>query len=94
MQTPAKSRQNGSGRNKRAAAALDGDRRALAKILTKLKTPETKTAIRSRAPFGYQRFGRAFATLVEDGTIQPVELTKGKGQHPYEAWRLKADDET
>jgi hypothetical protein len=78
----------------RTAATLDSDRRALVKILTKLKSPETKTAIRARAAFGYERFGRAFANLVEDGTIRPVKLTKGKGQHVYEAWRLKTDHET
>ena len=57
--------------DERAAAALDGDRRELAKILTKLKTPETKTAIRSRAPFGYQRFGRALPPLWRMARFNP-----------------------
>ncbi len=78
----------------RAAATLDSDRRELVKILTKLKQPETKTVIRGRASFGRERFERAFASLAEDTTIRPVELTKGKGQHVYEGWRLRTEGET
>ena len=78
----------------RAAATLDSDRRELVKVITKLKTPETKTAIRGRAPFGRERFERAFSSLAEDTTIRPVELTKGKGQHVYEGWRLRTEGET
>jgi hypothetical protein len=73
----------------RAATALDSDRKELVKILAKLKAPETKTVLRGRVSFAYQRFIRAFASLTEDGTFQAVELTKGKGKHTYEAWRLR-----
>ena len=78
----------------RRAAELESDRAAIVKIMGKLNGPETKTVIRDRVEFGKERFGRAFASLTEDGTIRPVELKKGRGTHSYEAWRLKKDDET
>ncbi len=80
--------------DERAADAIDSDRKAVVRILAKLKAPETKTGIRGRAGFGSERFNRAFYSLSEDGTIRPVEVMKGKGKHPYEAWRLRAEDET
>ena len=80
--------------SERAAATLDSDRAALVKIVAKLKAPETKTGIRGRAGFGNDRFNRAFFSLVEDTTIRPVELTKGKGKHEYEGWRLRNEGET
>jgi hypothetical protein len=80
--------------DERAAATLDSDRKELVKILTKLARPETKTVIRGRATFGRERFDRAFVSLADDGIFRPVALTKGRGQHDYEAWRLRTDDET
>jgi hypothetical protein len=77
----------------RAAAALDCDRKELVQILAKLKAPETRSGLRERVSFGYARFNRALASLAEDGTIISVELTKGRGQHVYEAWRLRNDND-
>ncbi len=81
-------------KEERDAATLDKDRQALVKVLAKSKAPETKTAIRTRAGLGFDRFNRAFASLTEDETIRAAEVTKGRGKHPYEAWRLKTEGET
>ena len=81
-------------KEERDAATLDKDRQALVKVLAKAKAPETKTAIRARAGLGFDRFNRAFASLAEDETIRAAEVTKDRGKHPYEAWRLKTEGET
>ena len=78
----------------RTAAALDSDRKELVTILATAAQPQTKTEIRTRATFGYGRFNCAFASLVQDGTIEPKELTKGKGQHVYQGWTLRTEGQT
>lgn len=77
----------------RAAASLETDRSELVKVLTKAKRPETKTALRDRATLGHgQRFDRAFASLVDDGTLEPAEITKGNNR-PVSAWKLRETTE-
>ena len=75
----------------KAEAALESDRRAIVGMMVKLKTPPTKTELRDRAPFGHGRFSRAFSSLVDDGTVEPLEIHKGNNRK-YEAWTLRTTD--
>ena len=72
----------------RAAATLDGDRRELVKVATRLKTPQTERDLRANVPFQGNRFKLALTSLAEDGTMEPTELTK-TNNHVYPAWKLK-----
>ena len=74
----------------KADADLDADRREIVAVAVKLKTPESKTAIRERCQCGHARFGRAFASLVADGTLQEATVTKTNGQ-TYDGWRVRND---
>lgn len=77
----------------RAAAALDSDRRELVKVLARMKTPQTKSDLRTLAAVGHgQRFDKAFASLVSDGTVEPTEIMKGNNR-TWEAWKLRTEPE-
>lgn len=77
----------------RAAAILESDQKELVKIMARLKTPQTKSDLRNRIPFGHGRFDRAFASLASDGILEPTETTKGNNR-TFEAWKLrKSEDE-
>jgi replicative DNA helicase len=73
-----------------AAKDLEADRREIVQALTRSKRPETKSGLRERVGSGYQRFKAAFASLVDDGTIELTELKRRNGQS-YEAWQLRGD---
>jgi hypothetical protein len=60
--------------------------------LARLKTPRTKSDLRTLAAVGHGRFDRAFASLATDGTLQPAEITKGNNR-TFEAWKLRESDE-
>jgi hypothetical protein len=75
-------------RREKAAALLESDRKAVVAMVAKQKNPETKNALRNRASFGHGRFDRAFASLVEEGELVPVEVKKGN-ERPYEGWELR-----
>ena len=76
----------------RAAAALEADRKELVKVATRLKTPQTETALRGAVSFQGQRFKAALASLADDGTLQPAEIVKGNNR-AYPAWTLRQTDE-
>jgi hypothetical protein len=76
-------------RRAKAAAELEADRRELVKTATRLKKPQTKTALRDAACLGHgQRFKRAFDSLTDDGTLQPTDIIKGNNQ-PVPGWELR-----
>ena len=77
----------------KAAATLDSDRREIVGMMAKSKRPETKTSLRTRAPFGHGRFDRAFASLAADGTLQAAETEKGSNGRAYEGWELRRADD-
>ncbi len=80
-------------RKAKADADLEADRREIVGAAVKLKTPESKTAIRERVSCGHIRFGRAFASLVADGTLQQATVTKTNGQ-TYDGWKVRDEQET
>jgi len=88
----AQARQDEAKRQKaeeRATETLESDRKELVKVAARLKTPQTKTALRDRASLGHgKRFDRTFASLTDDGTFQPTEIIKGNNQ-PQPAWKLR-----
>ncbi len=75
-------------RRAKADADLDADRREIVGVAVNLASPESKTAIRERCQCGHARFGRAFASLVADGTLERAEVTKTNGQ-TYEGWGVR-----
>jgi hypothetical protein len=79
-------------REARKQEVLASDRREIVDIAVKLKSPESKTALRERCQCGHARFGRAFATLVADDTLQEATVTKTNGQ-TYEGWKVRDDQE-
>jgi hypothetical protein len=77
----------------RKATELRRDREELVKVATRLKMPQTKTAIRGKAPLGHGvRFKRAWDSLVGDGTFEPTEIVKGNNK-PVAAWKLRETSE-
>ena len=74
-------------RKAKADADLDADRQEIVAVAVRLNAPESKTAIRERCQCGHARFGRAFASLVADGTLQEATVTKPNGQ-TYGAWTV------
>jgi hypothetical protein len=79
-------------RKAKAEADLEADRREIVGAAVKLNTPESKTAIRERVSCGHIRFGRAFASLVADGTLQQATVTKTNGQ-TYDGWKVRDEQE-
>ena len=75
-------------RQAKAEADLDDDRREIVAAAVKLKTPESKTALREMVSCGHIRFGRAFSSLVSDGTLERAEVTKTNGQ-TYDGWKVR-----
>ena len=71
---------------------LDADRRAIVDVMVHANRPETKTFIRDTARVSNPRFGFAWASLLNDGTITQSEgrITKGNGRN-YEGF-VVADD--
>jgi hypothetical protein len=94
VRTATKERQDEAKRERaeeKAAALLDSDRREVVKILAKTKEPQTKSDLRGMASATYPRFNRAFLSLVEDGTLQSVDVPKGNNRM-FAGWKLR--DET
>ncbi|MEN6557313.1 MAG: AAA family ATPase [Thermoguttaceae bacterium] len=79
-------------REARRQEVLDTDRREIVAVAVKLKAPESKTALRDRCQCGHARFGRAFASLVADGTLQAATVTKTNRQ-TYEGWKVRDEQE-
>jgi len=79
-------------RQAKVDADLDADRREIVAAAVKVKTPESKTALREMVSCGHARFGRAFASLVSDGTLERSEVTKTNGQ-TYDGWKVRNDQE-
>ena len=75
-------------RRAKAGADLETDRREIVGVVVKLTAPESKTAIRERCQCGHARFGRAFASLIADGTLERAEVTKTNGQ-TYDGWKVR-----
>jgi hypothetical protein len=78
-------------RREKADAMLEADQREILSIVAKLKTAETKTALRARASFGHGRFDRAWAALVADGDLRLVQVEKGNNRS-FEGWQLRDSD--
>ena len=72
---------------------LDEDRQAIVDAMHALGRPETKTCIRDAAAFGNPRFRYAWASLLKDRTVVPLEgqITKSNGQS-YDAFKLSSED--
>jgi len=66
---------------------LDSDRRAIVFALNKFPKGETKSTIKDACGVGPPRFGRALASLIDDGTIVPVEISKGNNRK-YEGYKV------
>ena len=71
---------------------LEADRREIVGVAVKLRDGESKTAMRERCQCGHARFGRAFATLIADGTLQPATVNKTNGQ-TYGGWKVRDNEE-
>lgn len=72
----------------RKAAELESDRVELVKVATRMKTPQTERDLRAAVSCQGQRFKRALASLADDGTLQPDEITKSN-KHTYPGWKLR-----
>ena len=61
---------------------LDADRQAIINAMVAAESPQTKTFIRDTARVSNPRFGFAWASLLNDGTITPSEdkVIKGNGR--------------
>jgi hypothetical protein len=80
-------------REEKAAAQLEADRGEIVAIVVKLKdNPKTKNKLREEFSGGHTRFDRAFASLVKDGTLTPVDVKNGNG-HTDTGWKVKDDSE-
>ena len=66
---------------------LDEDRMAIAAAMQALPSGATKTTIRDLSRVGNPRFGQAWASLVADGTVTTIILTKGNNR-TYEGFTL------
>ena len=75
-------------RKAKAEADLDADRREIVNAAVKLKGPETKNGLRDRVAIPHKRFPAAFASLVNDGTLQSATVTRTNG-HQYDGWKLR-----
>ncbi|MCE5302845.1 MAG: AAA family ATPase [Planctomycetaceae bacterium] len=80
-------------RKAKADADLDTDRRKIVEAVVKLPDGETKNGIRDRVGCGHRRFDIAFASLVDDGTLQPATVTRANNQK-YEGWKLRNEQES
>jgi hypothetical protein len=61
------------------------DKQAVMEIVRKLPEGDTKTGIRDRAGLRSERFNPAFAALIAEASIVPIEIKKGKGR-TYEGY--------
>jgi hypothetical protein len=78
-------------RKSKADATLDDDRRAIVRAMAKM-TPDTQKAVKERVGIRADRFGHAWASLLDDGTIETgARVTKGNKQ-TYEAYRLRQEN--
>ncbi len=73
-------------------AEMDADRKEIVAASVKIGGPETKNELRARVSCGHRRFDVAFASLVNDGTLQSATVTKTNGQD-YDGWRVRNEQE-
>ncbi len=72
---------------------LDEDRKAIVGAMVQTGTPQTKSHIRDNARIGNPRFGFAWASLLEDGTITNAgEVRKGNNR-AYESFTLAPEQD-
>ena len=79
-------------RTRQAAETKDADRQEIVNIIYRQTDPSTKTFLRESVTFGKDRFGRAFTSLVDDGTIASQEI-KGARNQSYTGWTLSEEGE-
>lgn len=84
--------QRSADREAKQAATLENDRREIVQAAVKLNGPETKSGLRERVACGYRRFNAAFASLLDDGTLQTVSAVRKSNGQNYTGYALTPEN--
>ncbi len=80
-------------RDERQRTAIDGAKRRLVYAAQKFKDGETEKVIKDAAGVSGTMARLAFAELISEGALMPVEITKGRRKAPYQGYKLAESNE-
>lgn len=83
----AKGKSRKQGREK--DAEIDGDAKAIMQIVVELKSPKVKNDYKSRVKFSGERFGRAWARLLDEGHLHEWPAQKSGNHRSFPAFWIE-----
>jgi hypothetical protein len=84
-----KQRERQAKADQKAQADMDAARHAIVKVMLGLKVPRGRTEIQERTPIQRARFIRAWANLIDDGTILTAGEERLKNGHNSPIYRVE-----
>ena len=79
-------------REAKQQAKLNTNRQRICNVAAKFPAGEPMSIIRGRSGLRSDAFPAAWASLLDDGILVPVELRKSNHKKPYEGYRLRDSD--
>ncbi len=73
----------------RVQRRIESDKRRIVETMAKIPGGDTAKAIRERVGLSGTRFTPALASLIDDGDVMPIDITKHNRKTPYEGYILK-----